>query len=55
MDESLENAKGQSERPTAEQLPEHFLVGHFACRASAVLRSRGPRNFASFGVSVRFR
>jgi hypothetical protein len=55
MDQSLENARGQSERPTAEQLPEYFLIGRFACRASAVLRSRGPCNFASPGVSVRFR
>jgi hypothetical protein len=55
MDGSLKNAKGQSERPNAEPLPELLLVERFASRASAVLRSRGPRNYASIGVSVRFR
>ena len=55
MDGSLENARGQSEWPNAEQLPELFQVERFASRASAVLRSRGPHNYASFGVSVRLR
>ena len=55
MDGSFENARGQSERPYAEQLPELSLVERFASRASAVLRSRSPRIYTSFGVSVRFR
>jgi len=55
MDGSFENARGQSERPHAEQLPELSLGERFACQASAVLRSRGPHNYASIGVSVRFR
>ena len=52
MGKSIENVRGQSEQPNAEQLPEG---ARFAYRASAVLRSRSPRNDASVGVSVRFR
>jgi hypothetical protein len=52
MGESIENARGQSEQPNADQLPEGE---RFAYRASAMLRSRSPRNDVSVGVSVRFR
>jgi hypothetical protein len=56
MEGSFENARSQSdERPNAERQPELSLGERFACQASAVLRSRGPRNYASIGVSVRFR
>jgi hypothetical protein len=55
MDASVENARGQSERPSAGQRPETFRVERFACRASTMLRSRGSRNYIKVGVSVRFR